>query len=73
MPQAHHAAKQTSRRKANITPKAHHAAGTSRRKTHHLPQGKQKPRKSGAFLTDYYFYYLLFLMKSLSFLVSIFQ
>lgn len=41
--------------------------GISRRKA------QKKPRKSGAFLTDYYFYYLLFLMKSLSFLVSIFQ
>lgn len=41
--------------------------GTSHRKA------QKKPRKSGAVLTDYYFYYLLFLMKSLSFLVSIFQ
>lgn len=65
-------------------PKAHYSErniasfGALRRKAHHAErhiatQGKQKPRKSGAFLTDYYFYYLLFLMKSLSFLVSIFQ
>lgn len=42
-------------------------------KAHRAVRHKKKPRKSGAFLTDYYFYYLLFLMKSLSFLVSIFQ
>lgn len=60
MPYTHHAER-------HITPQAHHAD------RHITPIGKQKPRKSGAFLTDYYFYYLLFLMKSLSFLVSIFQ
>ena len=38
-----------------------------------MPKAQKKPRKSGAVLTVYYFYYLLFLIKSLSFLVSIFQ
>lgn len=72
MPYTHHADR------IITTQGKHHAEGTPRRR-HITPIGtsrrkaQKKPRKSGAFLTDYYFYYLLFLMKSLSFLVSIFQ